>query len=402
MNDFAVLEALNLPVRFLPRLTSKESMTRSLLIYQKALREQYGEAIARALSENSPEALIDALLRHAHASRAHSIHIEERPEGVSVYYRIAHVLYEAMMLPTRIAEQLFGTLAKMVQVVAPLDEEVRVRAHHSKTAQGRKTTLHLTPVSKGVHGFTLESLGLHGESLERVHRALSQKSGLVLVCGPMGAGKTTALYTLLDQLQSPSRSLATVEEKIEFAFPRVSQTEVDRSLGLTTAAALRTVLKHDPDVVLVAEINDPQTALVAVQAANRGVLVLAGIETANASSGIEKLLALGVPEALLIGVLRASVGVAVAETLSNPQMRKLSRDEESALAAEADLVRIFAALKEESVISKQSQWKDVEVTVGGEPAGHVGLQEVLVPNETYMTLVEDRIFKSVQGKVKVV
>lgn len=403
--DLAILESLNLPKRFLPRLTSKESMTRALLAYQKALKERYGEAIARALSKDDPDALLDALLRHALHSQAHGIYIEEKPEGVSVYYRIAHALYEAMMLPTRMAEKLFVQLAKLVSAKVDLGEPVRVRGHHSATATGRKSTLHLVREKEGRFGFTLESLGFHGGGLERVHRALQKKSGLVLVCGEQGSGKTTTLYTLLDMATTPARSAATVEEKIEYTFPRVSQTEVDRSLGLTAAAALRAALKHDPDVVLVGELSDAQVALVAVQAAKRGVLVLAGIKAADASSGVEKLLALGVSEELLFSVLRLTIGVALADRLQKPVMRKLTREEERAPEERANFPRTLAALKEEGVVEKSKQWKDMEFAAEGEASGALmGLQEVLDPAapEEALTLEEDRLFKAAKGEVTVV
>ena len=404
LEDVEVLQDMQLPKRILPRLTSQESMTRALLIYQKVLKERYGDEITRALANESADELVDVLLRHALAAGARTIHIEERSGGISVQYRIAHALYEAMMLPARVAESLFGTLAKLVNVKVDAGESVRVRGHHTHGTTNKRSTLHLVRDGSGRHGFTLETLGFYGYGLERVHEALAHKSGIILVSGEKGSGRTTTLYTLLDLLVSPSRNIATVEEKVELKFPRVSQVQVDHSVGLTTAAALRSALRHDPDVVLVGDISDVQTALVVAQAARRGVLVLAGIEAASATAGVDKLLALGMSQTTLEQVLRLSVGIALAVKIKEPTMRTLARDEERSLEESVDFVKILTALKDEGVVDRSTQWKDVEFAVEGtETGGYAGLQEVFsFDQEAGLSLAEDRLFKAARGEVTVV
>ncbi len=404
LEDVEVLQDMQLPKRVLPRLTSRESMTRALLIYQKVLKEQYGDEITRALANESVNELIDVLLRHALTSGACTIYIEERPEGVSVRYRITHALYEAMMLPTRVTETLFGVLGKLINAKVDIGEAVRIRGHHAQSVSGRKSTLHLVRDGSGRHGFTLETLGFHGYGLERVHEALAHKSGIILVSGEKGSGRTTTLYTLLDLLVSPSRTISTVEEKVELKFPRVSQAQVDNSVGLTTAAALRSVLRHDPDVVLVGDISDVQTALVVAQAARRGVLVLAGIEAHSAASGVEKLLAFGVSEAVLEQTLRLSAGVALASKIKEPMRRTLARDEDRSLEKSVDFVKILTALKDEGVVDRSAQWKDVKFAFDGVDTGkNIGLQEVFsFGQETELSLAEDRVFKAARGDVTMV
>lgn len=390
INDLKEIQSLVLSKKVLPRLTSKESITRALLIYQKHLREKFGEDISRALKSDSVDALTEALLRHALYSQAKAIHLHEHGEGVSVYYRISHALYEAMQLPVRIADAFFKKLhdlhAKKTQVG---DVSVRLRHYAAPGKTSRRSTLHLLREGTGAHGFTLESLGFRAEPMERVHRALAHESGLILVCGPNGSGKTTTLYTLLDLLSHPHLAVSTVESQIEFKFPRITQTPVDPELGLTTAASLRATLKTDPDVVMVGEIGDAQTALVALQAASRGVLVLAGIETHSAVQGIEKMLAFGVPGAMLAGALRASIGLSLRERLaSDIQTQKITRAQEGALEERANFGRVLAALKEEGVLEKAVQWKDVPFATEGSTAGHIGLQEVLEVSSTIAHLIK--------------
>ncbi len=261
--DLPHLEFLRSHYRLLPRLTSRQSMTQALIRYQQHLRERYGRLLERADSPN----LLQTLLRHALMSHASDVHLESGPQGLSVRYRIHGALKSALMLERTVGSAVMasvralaglsaGTLPREARVRIELEgESVGVRIASVPLIEGEKITLHL--VRDGVRrGFTLESLGFHGEVLERVHSFLLKRRGLLSVEGAPHSGKTTLLYTLLDLLNAPELSLASVEERAEYALKRVAQTSVSPETGLTMAAALRATLRQDPDVVMIDSVED--------------------------------------------------------------------------------------------------------------------------------------------------
>jgi type II secretory ATPase GspE/PulE/Tfp pilus assembly ATPase PilB-like protein len=283
-------------------------------------------------------------------------------------------------------------------------------------------------------GFALESLGLHGNALDGVHTMLHSRSGLVVVAGLAGAGKTTTLYTLLDALGRSDAVVATVEEDMQYTLPHVIQTVVRPELGLTSAAALRAVLKQDPDIVMVGDLRDSDAALVAAQAAARGVLVLAGVEAPSAAGAIERLRTWGVSPLTLAATLQGVIAVEVVQRVCGKGAEEyhLARADSAPLEqasggrAGADLGRVLAALKEESVVGKDVAWKELmfkratqcEACLDGYQ-GKIGLQEVLLATapikellrteasaedidkeargEGMLTIIEDGLFKAAQG-----
>ena len=403
-----------------PHLTDRVSFKRALLIYQKRLKEKYGDRLKSVEDERAT----DALLSHALLSRAHEIHLEPRlaPGGqeLRVRYRTGSMLYDAMSLPKQTAN-IVGRLKELAnlsftlpvpqegrfKVMLQNGEHVRVRVATLPAHSGEKITLHLAREAAGKKGFTLSSLGLHGQGLDDVHDALTKKSGLVLVAAPRGGGKTTTLYTLLDSLASPYLSLASVEEKIEVPLAHVTQTQIKKELGLTYASALRATLRQKPDVVMIGEIASEDVAGLAASAASRGTLVLAGIDASSAKEAIEKMISLGVPERLLNAVLSIVIGQRVVKKVcvKCKEEYTLSRAEAAPLERDADFGRVLASLKAEGVVEESKQWKEMLFTRGigcssceGGYTGLVGLQEVAGKDgEAPLSIVEDGLFKAAQG-----
>ena len=159
-----------------------------------------------------------------------------------------------------------------------------------------------------VSGFTLESIGFHGTGLERMHAAMKKTTGLVLTTGPTGAGKSTTLYTLLDILNTPTVNISTIEDPIEYQMPRVNQTQVRPEIGFTFANGLRSLVRQDPDIVMVGEIRDKETASLAVNAALTGHLVLSTLHTNSAAGAVARLIDMGIEPFLLISTLRVIIG----------------------------------------------------------------------------------------------
>ena len=297
---------------------------------------------------------------------------------------------------------------------------------------GEKVALHIMHEQVGRRGFTLDSLGFSIVSRQTIHKMLSEGRGLFLVCGPAGAGKTTLLYTLLDMLSNSGKSLASVEDKVELYLPFVAQTTVADDVGLSFAAALRAVLRQDPNVVMVGDIRDAETALLALEAANRGALVLAGVTAATAAKGVQALLGFGVSPLTLAATLRASVGLRVVRKLCPKKHvpQRLMREDVDVLETQADFARILALLKAEHKVDAHTLWKDIAF-FRAEPCsqcrggyqGTLGLQEVMSTSEVLkelvsreesfevleaaareegmLTLVEDGIAKAAQGQTTI-
>ena len=418
-----------------PRLTTAESIKRALHIYQKHLKETFA-----ALLEHSTNA-VDALIHHAILSYASGVHLDLHDTGMLVRYRIQGMLHEAMRLPAD-AAQMLGRLKELAKLSLTLHvpqegsfkvevdggDNVRVRVATAPTASGERMVLHLAPERLSRNGFTLESLGLHGNALEEAHQLLEHRSGIILVAGRAGAGKTTTLYTLLDNLSHREASIATVESEIEHRFPHIAQTQVRPDIGITYASGLRALLKQDPDIVMIADLNDEKAAALAASAASRGVLVLAGVEAASAAEAIEQLRSLSIAPALLAATLRGVIGVEVVQKLCKEEREeyRLSRAEGEPMEARANFGHVLALLKEEGVVDKDKQWKELLFARAvacskceGGYIGHVGLQEVLLVSATtkemllkgapaqeieeaarqegMTTTIEDGLFKAAQG-----
>jgi type IV pilus assembly protein PilB len=426
----------------LPRLTTADSLKRTLHVYQKHLKENF-----KALLSNSAHA-VEALIRHALLSHAAGVHLDLRETGLLIRYRIRGLLHEAMLLPKETAH-IFARLKNMANLSLTLHvpqegafktelgggESALVRVTTAPAHMGEKMTLHITPEGSRRQGFTLESLGLHGRALDDMHKLLVEQGGLIVVAGGEGGGKTTMLYAMLDMLSGRDAAIATVEEEIEYALPHAAQTRVRPDIGLTPAAALRAVLKQDPDIVMIGDVANSEVALMAAGAAARGVLVLAGIEAPSAAAAIERLRGWGTLPGLIASTLRGAVGVSLVQKLCGREREeyRLARVESAPLEAAspvggagANFGRVLAALKEEGVVDKDKQWKELLFARAtscneceGGYRGLVGLQEVLpvtalikellkegaepakieeqAREEGMLSLAEDGLFKAAQG-----
>lgn len=383
--------------------TTEKSIKHGLLYYQKLLKERFSKIV-----EQSGHA-VEAFLHHALMSQAHGVHIDLSTTGAVVRYRLGESLHEAMRLPQHVGQALADRLKQLASLLPTSrslqegrfkfeNEGERHAVHVSAlpTKEGERLVLRIAREHEGTSGFALSSLGLHSEALERVHRMIHNRTGLIVVAGLEGSGKTTALYTLLDQLPYHSISIATVEKRIEHKLPHVAQTQIKPHLGLGGAAALRAVLRTNPDVVLVDSITDAEMAELAIRAANMGTFVIAGIEAPSAVRGVEQLRQWGVVSQTLAAVLSGAIGVDIVGRLC-PHDRedfRLSRAESAPLEPFADFGRVLTALKEEGVESQDKQWKELLFPRAAACAecdqgyiGITGVQEVLIISQTIKDLI---------------
>lgn len=460
------LEALDflkkrLGIKLLPRLTSPESLKSALLEYQRLLKTQFGATIQEEVSglkvleaeEVSPRHLAalaesremvritDLLLKHALLQGASDIHIEPHEEKTLVRYRVSGHLHDAMILPARVAPVLVARLKSL----AKLDVWERARPQEGRfrvDLEGEKIGFRVTvlPVSYGsaagekvvmrvlrenAQGYTLESLGVTGECLETLHAALARPEGLIVVAGERGSGKATTLYTMLDTVSTPKLSVATVEEEPGLSLPRVSQTYVHPDLGLTSAAALRTVLRQDPDVLMVGNVRDGETASLAAHAALSGHVVLAGLTAPSAASALHRLLDLKLDPLLIASSVRVVSAQRLVRAL--PQEKEsyaLTPSELKALGKYIALDEALALLKAEKVIGPKAGWGEVRFARAVKDAGKLSqtalfetltvsatIKELLIRNasaaliekqarkEGMRTLLEDGLIKAAQGLV---
>lgn len=448
-------------IKILPRLTDNDSIREALLQYQKTLKDEFGDIIAgeaasikkignieedleekdlKKMAEDLPVVrIVDTLLRHAIIQGASDIHIEPMETEVLVRYRIDGILHDAMTLPKATA----GSIVARIKVLSnlkldekrlPQDGRFKMEMDGQKVSFrvsvlpiffGEKVVMRLLRENRS--GFTLEGIGFHGASLERVHGAMKQTTGIILVTGPTGSGKTTTLYTVLDLLNTPEVNISTIEDPIEYQMPRVNQTQVKPDIGFTFANGLRSLMRQDPDIIMVGEIRDNETASLAINAALTGHLVLATVHTNSAAGTVARLLEMGVESFLLVSTLRVAVGQRLVRKLtSEKEAYTLSEAERRDLERHADMDKVLAALKEEGAVAADATWSSIpfyrpKEGIDDEDAykGRMGIHEVLpvssqlkekvigggtaddiekvARTEGMLTMLEDGIFKAARG-----
>ncbi|MFD0668643.1 GspE/PulE family protein [Ramlibacter sp. MAHUQ-53] len=263
--------------------------------------------------------MLNALLTQAARDGASDIHIEPYERHSSVRFRVDGTLREVVQ-PHR---ALHAALISRLKIMAELDiaekrlpqdgrislrigtRAVDVRVSTLPSAHGERAVLRL--LDKSESKLSLESVGMAGETLQRFEQLIAQPHGIILVTGPTGSGKTTTLYAALSRLDAHTTNIMTVEDPIEYELPGIGQTQVNARIDLDFAKALRAILRQDPDVIMIGEIRDYETAQIAIQASLTGHLVLATLHTNDASSAVTRLTDMGVEPFLLssslLGVL---------------------------------------------------------------------------------------------------
>jgi len=263
--------------------------------------------------------LVNVALMTAIRDKASDIHIEPEKKGTRVRYRIDGVLRDLMKPPPG----MHAAIVSRVKVIGKMDiaekrlpqegrvriisegREIDLRVSSMPTLLGEKLVLRI--LDKENLRVRMEELGFRAEALATFQRMLRQPHGLVLVTGPTGSGKTTTLYSALELLRSPERNIITIEDPVEYQLDLVNQIQVQESIGMTFAKALRSILRQDPDVIMVGEIRDEETARVAVQASLTGHMVLATLHTNDAPGAVARLLDMNVESYLLSSALTGVV-----------------------------------------------------------------------------------------------
>ncbi|MCA9353620.1 type II/IV secretion system protein, partial [Candidatus Nomurabacteria bacterium] len=388
--EVAMLDTDELPVidfvrkktglKIVPRLSDEASIKDALLQYKKSLKAEFDDIIQKeamslkAIKEDAGDdvsekdlkemaedlpivKIVDTLISHAILQGASDIHIEPGEYELVVRYRIDGILHDAMKLPK---ESAAGITAR-IKVLSNLkldekrlpqdgrfkintdDQKVSFRVSTLPTYFGEKTVMRLLRESS--KGFTLEGLGFHGLGLERIHEGMKQHTGMLLAAGPTGSGKTTTLYTMLDMLNTPDVNISTVEDPIEYQMPRINQTQVKSEIGMTFANGLRALLRQDPDIIMVGEIRDGETASLGINASLTGHLVLSTIHTNSAAGAVPRLIDMGAESFLIVSTLKTVIAQRLVRRLCQDKEKYIpSKEELAAVSKIANLDRILEVL----------------------------------------------------------
>ncbi len=334
--------------------------------------------------------LVNQLIREAIADNASDIHIEPGDKGVRIRYRIDGVLQEIMRLPLSIKPGLISR----VKVMADMNIAERRRPQDGRIGvivNGRPVDLRVatlpTPsgesivlrvLNQDMEALKLEDLGLTEGNLEIMRRFLTRPYGAVFISGPTGSGKTTTLYAVLNYINRPDRKIITVEDPVEYIMSGINQMAVNPAIGLSFARLLRTVLRSDPDVAMVGEIRDPETAEIAIRAALTGHLVLSSIHTNDAPSALTRLVDMEVAPYVTSSALVGVVAQRLARRLC-PACKKRRRLSASTLTA-------AGFTKEESSSVKVYGPVGCDECYGTGYAGRIGLFEIMEMNDDLRAL----------------
>ena len=273
------------------------------------------------IAEDSPIAqTVNLLLEYAIKSSASDIHIEPRETFVQIRYRIDGVLKEVNQLPKNV----MGALVSRIKILAnlkiderrvPQDGRFKIRLNGRQfafrvstlpIADGEKVVMRI--LNESSDALTLQQLGYWGKSLETINDALEEPNGMILVTGPTGSGKSTSLFSVLSRMNTPDVNISTIEDPVEYKIPGVNQTQTNSKAGMTFASGLRALLRQDPNIIMVGEIRDGETANLGVQAALTGHLVFSTLHTNNAATCLPRLLDMGIEPFLIASTVKVVVG----------------------------------------------------------------------------------------------
>lgn len=271
--------------------------------------------------------IVSQILDFAIKSRASDIHIEPQEKSTRVRYRIDGILQEKLTIPKQLHDSLVSRIKilggmKIDEKRIPQDgrfnfkgseEEVDLRISSLPTSWGEKVVMRLLKKSGGVP--ELPELGLRGRGLKNLQDAILRPHGIIIICGPTGSGKTTTLYSVISKLNTPKVNIVTLEDPIEYKIPGVNQVQINPAVGLTFADGLRSFLRQDPNIILVGEIRDRETADLAIQASLTGHLVFSTLHTNDASGALPRLLDMGAEPYLLASSMTCIVAQRVVRTI---------------------------------------------------------------------------------------
>lgn len=359
MEDPSDFEALEFAKRqtgmqIIPHFATAGDIRQALGQYKRNIKADFDRAIAENIKKTSPEEnllraaetlpiikILDTIIEYAIAERASDIHFETFAKEFIIRFRIDGILHDIMRLPRGIEAALVARVKILCNLKIDehrISQDGRYRFAMDEEAIGLRISIIpgfygenvvMRLLSETSRPLSLEELGLTGQNLQVVKKNITKPYGMVLVTGPTGSGKTTTLYSILNILNTVKVKICTIEDPIEYGIKRISQIQVRPKAGLTFATGLRALLRHDPDIIMVGEIRDKETAEIAIHSSLTGHLVLSTLHTNDASGAIPRFLDMGVEDYLLASTLNVVIAQRLVRKICSACLTEYIPDEKT-------------------------------------------------------------------------
>ncbi len=385
---------------------TENSFYEGLKLYKTSIKEELKDIIDKNAKEAKVKGeesnalpiinIVDKILEYANSMGASDIHIEPMEKEALVRYRIDGILHDQATYPIKI----HLAISSRIKILSNLkidehrlpqdgrfkttinDQDVSFRVSTMPAYFGETLVLRL--LKENAKEYNLESLGVQGRDYETLKSSIKKTVGMILVTGPTGSGKSTTLYTILSLLNTPEVNISTAEDPIEYSMPRVNQTQVNPKIGLTFAEALRSFLRQDPDIMMIGEIRDNETADIAINAAITGHLVLSTLHTNDAASAIPRLIDMHIESFLVSSTLNTIIAQRLVRKLCNNCKKELKLDPK--------MVSILQEQYDKKGIDKKINGNAFYKPVGCEYCsngynGRVGIYEILEVTDTIKDLI---------------
>jgi len=453
-NDLQFLDFIGkkTSLKIIPCFTDKDGIKRALQLFQKSLKAEFGDIVKevggaeeddgidekliiksgeddkeemidlKKAAEDLPVVkIVDTLLKHAILQSASDIHIEPEEKDVVIRYRVDGVLHDAMTLPKIILSGIVARIKilsnlKIDEHRLPQDGRFKVETSDYKIAfrvsiipvfDGEKIVMRLLSESSGV--LSLKQIGFRGRDLEVIQNEVKKPNGMILVVGPTGSGKTTTLYTILGILNTTEVNISTLEDPVEYRMPRINQSQINTKINFTFASGLRSLLRQDPDIIMVGEIRDGETAELAVHAALTGHLVLSTLHTNSAAGTLPRITDMGIEPFLIASTANVIVSQRLVRKIC-PECKKeyvLDKDTYNSISHNFDVDLMAEIFRKEKIVKKEyksneEMWLDLKF-FRGEGCdkcrkegykGRVGVFEVLEISDKIAKLINNRAIVS--------
>jgi type IV pilus assembly protein PilB len=406
-----------------PFLATLEDLNRGFSVYGYELGQDFKKLIednikaslmtqAKSAEESASEipivGIVDNVLSYAIASRASDIHIEILEESTFIRYRIDGILYEIM----NVAKTVHPAIVARIKLLAGLkiDEHyqpqdgrfrhevggqtIDVRVSVIPTYYGEKVEMRLLAASQ--KPLSLEELGMRSEDAKAITLNLKKAYGMILACGPTGSGKTTTLYALMNILNKPQVNVTTIEDPIEYNMRYVNQTQINTQAGITFASGLRALLRQDPNIIMVGEIRDAETAEIAVQAALTGHLLLSSLHTNDAPTAVPRMFDLKTPPFLVASVLNLVVAQRLVRRICQSCIYSYDATPDAMATIETQLKEL--GVKDEGARPPRILYRGKGCTSCGMTGyrGRLGIYELFQVNDSVKRAISDEHF-SLEG-----
>ncbi len=404
-------------------ITTPENIRETIKQYHKSLKAEFKylsedkndkdaqQKDLKELAEDLPVVrIVDTLLEYSIMEGASDIHIEPEEKNVLVRYRIDGIMHNVMVLPKSVQSGIIARIKILANLkvdehrlpqdgrfkIATDEYKVAFRVSIIPTFDGEKIVLRL--LNEKAQVLTLEQLGFQKEPLEVVKRNISKPHGIILVTGPTGSGKTTSLYTILNILNTPDVNISTIEDPIEYRMQHVNQSQVNAKIGYTFAQGLRAFLRQDPDIIMVGEIRDQETAEIAVHAAMTGHLVLSTIHTNSAAATMPRLTEMGVPSFLVGTTMNLIIAQRLVRKICTNCIQSYNLDKEAIkeLEKQVDVDDLLKTMEREKSIVRPKKGFESLLFYRGKGCKHcnntgykgrIGIYETLENTEEITSLI---------------